>query len=267
MIHLWNKATAPRLGKIWTIHTMEPRGEHFVVHMEIIVDQCCLDLVSSNQHMEIAVQSTFWCLTVQTADESQLPKGATLLGTILSSDKTNISAMTSDHVAHPLLIGIANIKMLTHLKLSSNSFMLTALLLVPKFIHEKKHMRGILEDRLIHQCLDIVLKSVKTVACLGIMMSDPDSHNHYCLTPLAGYIMDTPEAAMLATVGGKTSLVTMAIYKQFSDPFQHEPCTGSMTLAQLCIVKLRADPQDIEAFFWEAQKLRAILEEHSLVVP
>jgi len=164
--------------------------------------------------------------------------------------------MTGDHVAHPLLIGISNIKMLTRLKLSSNSFMLTALLPVPKFIHEKKCMRGVLKDRLIHQCLDIVLESVKTAAHLGVMMSDPDSHNRYCFTPLAGYIADTPEAAMLATVGGKTSPVTMAIYKQFSDPFQHEPHTGSTTLAQLCVVKLRAYPQDIEAFFREAQKFR-----------
>ncbi|KIM55110.1 hypothetical protein SCLCIDRAFT_30621 [Scleroderma citrinum Foug A] len=188
--------------------------------------------------------------------QSQLPKSATLLGTILSSDKTNISAMTSDCVAHPLLIGIANIKMSTHLKLLSNSFMLTALLPVPKFIHEKKRMRGILEDRLIHQCLDIVLEPVKKAARLGVMMSDPNGHNCYCFTPLAGYITDTLEAAMLATVGGKTSLVTMAMYKQFGDPFQHKPHTASMTLAQLSIVKSKADPQDIQVFFLEAQKFR-----------
>ena len=164
--------------------------------------------------------------------------------------------MTGDHVAHPLLIGLANIKMSTRLKLSSNSFMLTALLLVPKFIHEKKRMRGVLEDRLIHQCLDIVLEPIKAAARLGIMMSDPNGHNRYCFTPLAGYIADTPEAAMLAAVGGKTSPVTMAMYKQFGDSFRHEPRTGSTTLAQLHVVRSRADPQDIEAFFREAQKFR-----------
>ena len=134
--------------------------------------------------------------------------------------------------------------------------MLSALLPVPEFIHEKKHMRGILEDRLTHQCLDIVLKPIKTATRLGIMMSDPDGHNRYCFTPLAGYIADTPEAAMLAAVGGKTSPVTMAMYKQFGDSFRHEPCTGSTTLAQLPIVRSRVDPQDIEAFFREAQKFR-----------
>ena len=154
--------------------------------------------------------------------------------------------MTGDRVAHPLLIGLANIKMSTCLKLSLNSFMLTALLPVPKFIHEKKRMCGVLEDRLIHQCLDIVLKPIKAAAHLGIMMLDPDGHNRYCFTPLAGYIADTPEAAMLAAVGGKTSPVTMAMYKQFSDSFQHEPCTRSTTLAQLHVVRSRADLQDIE---------------------
>ncbi|KAG1889115.1 uncharacterized protein F5891DRAFT_1198690 [Suillus fuscotomentosus] len=36
--------------------------------------------------------------------QSALTRGATLLGTILSSDKTNISIMTGDRVTHPLLI-------------------------------------------------------------------------------------------------------------------------------------------------------------------
>ncbi|KIM62467.1 hypothetical protein SCLCIDRAFT_119577, partial [Scleroderma citrinum Foug A] len=186
--------------------------------------------------------------------QSQLLKGAMLLGTILSSDKTNISSMTGDRLAHPLLIGIANIKMSTRLKLSSNAFMLTALLPVPKFVHENKCMHSVLEDRLIHQCLDIVLEPIMTAACLSVMMSDPDGHSRYCFTPLAGYIVDMLEAAMLAAVGGKTSPITMAMYKQFGDPFQHEPCTASTTLTQISVVKLKVDPQDIQGFFREAQK-------------
>ncbi|KAG1854650.1 hypothetical protein C8R48DRAFT_609736 [Suillus tomentosus] len=148
--------------------------------------------------------------------QSALPKGATLLGTILSSDKTNISTMTGDRVAHPLLVSLANINMSTRLKTSSNSFVLTALLPVPKFIHKNKRMRGVLEDRLIHECLDIVLRPLKQAAREGVMLSDP----------------------------------------QFGDPFRHEPRTKSTTLAQLAVVQTRADPNDIEAFFREAQKFR-----------
>ncbi|KAG2737513.1 hypothetical protein P692DRAFT_20761563, partial [Suillus brevipes Sb2] len=188
--------------------------------------------------------------------QAAIPSGATLLGTILSSDKTNITALTGDHIAHPLLISLANIHMNIRLKSSSSAFVLTALLPVPKFVHKKKRMKGVLEDRLIHECLDIVLEPLKQAARHGVMLSDPIGNSRYCFTPLASYIADTPEAMMLATVGGKTSPVTMAMYKQFGDAFQHEPRTKSTTLAQLTVVRSRADPLDIEAFFREAQKFR-----------
>jgi hypothetical protein len=188
--------------------------------------------------------------------KSALPAGATLLGTILSSDKTTITAMTGDRVAHPLLISLANIHMNTRSKSSTNAFLLTALLPVPKFLHKKKRMKGVLQDRLIHQCLDIVLSPLKQAAAEGVMLSDPIGRSRYCFTPLASYIVDTPEAMMLSVVGGKTSPVTMAMYKQFGDAFQHEPRTKSTTLAQLATVHSRSDPNDIESFFREAQKFR-----------
>ena len=97
--------------------------------------------------------------------------------------------------------------------------MLAALLPVPKFIHPNRHMRGVLEDWLIHQCLDIVLYLLKQAARFGTMMPDFNGDMQYCFTPLASYICDTPEAAMLVTVGGKTSPLTMAMFKQFGDPF------------------------------------------------
>ncbi|KAG1865025.1 hypothetical protein DFJ58DRAFT_714811 [Suillus subalutaceus] len=122
--------------------------------------------------------------------QSALPKGATLLGTILSSDKTNVSTMTGDRVAHPLLVSLANIRMSTRLKSSSNAFVLTALL----------------PDRLIHECLDIVLRPLKVAAREGVMLSDPIGH--------------------------------------------------TTTLSQLATARSKVDPDDIEAFFREAQKFR-----------
>jgi len=51
------------------------------------------------------------------------------------------------------------------------------------------------------------------------MLTDPCGFSQYCFTPLAGYIADTPDAVLLAGVSGKTSYLTMAIYKQFGDPY------------------------------------------------
>ncbi|KAG2031151.1 hypothetical protein BDR03DRAFT_876669, partial [Suillus americanus] len=179
--------------------------------------------------------------------QSQLPDGATLLGIILSSDKTNITNMTGGRVAHPLLISLANIKMATRNKASSHAFLLTALLPIAEFLHPVKRMQSVLEARLVHQCLDIVLEPLKQAARIGRMMSDPLGNLRYCFTPLASYIVDTPEACMLACVQGKTSPITMAMYENFGDAFQHSPQTAKMTLNQLSSIS--CDPLDIEGYF------------------
>lgn len=165
--------------------------------------------------------------------------------------------MTGDRVAHPLLISMANISMDYRMKTSYHVFSLLALLPVPKFTPKDKKIRGVLENRLIHECLDIVLQPLKSAASVGVMMSDPVGNLRYCFTPLAGYIVDTPEAALLAGVGGKTSPLTMAMYKQFGDPFQHEPRTASVTLAQLHVVESKVHPDhDILAYLKEAKVFR-----------
>ncbi|KAI6018503.1 hypothetical protein BKA83DRAFT_4057941, partial [Pisolithus microcarpus] len=128
------------------------------------------------------------------------------------------------------------------------------LLPVPKFVHKNKCMKGVLEAHLIHQCLDIVLELLKQAAKLGVMLSNPWGYSQYCFTPITSYIVDTPKAVMLAVVGGKTSPIMMATYKQFGNDFQHEPCTSSTTLAQLAVVSSTADPNDIEVYFREVQK-------------
>ena len=62
---------------------------------------------------------------------------------------------------------------------------------------------------------------------------------------------------MLARVAGKTSHLTLASYKQFGDPIQHQPCTASITLSQCHAIWSKADPSgDISAYAHEAMKYR-----------
>ncbi|KAG2105471.1 uncharacterized protein F5147DRAFT_775240 [Suillus discolor] len=82
---------------------------------------------------------------------------------------------------------------------------------------------------------------------LGIMMADPVGNICHCFTPLAAYIVDTPEACMLACVRGKTSPFTMASYLQFRDNFRHPTRTCAITLEQLTSIDV--DPNNLEAFF------------------
>ncbi|KAG1847303.1 hypothetical protein DFJ58DRAFT_843203 [Suillus subalutaceus] len=127
--------------------------------------------------------------------------------------------MTGARIAHPLLLGLANIRMHTRTKLSSKTFMLMALLPIPKYLHPNQRMRGMLEDCLVHECLSIFLKPLMIAAEVGIMMSDPVGNVRHCFTPLAAYIVDTPEAAMLVLgiISGTPAQPLHHWHKEFFD--------------------------------------------------
>ncbi|KAI5982061.1 hypothetical protein EDD15DRAFT_2378525 [Pisolithus albus] len=122
------------------------------------------------------------------------------------------------------------------------------------FIHPVRRMCGVLEERLFHQCLDIVLEPLKQAARLGRMMSDPVGNLRYCFTHLVSYIVDTPEARMLACVRGNTSPVTTAMYKDFGDPHRHPSRTAATTLAQLASIE--CDVLDVDQYFAACERFR-----------
>ena len=53
---------------------------------------------------------------------------------------------------------------------------------------------------------------------------------------------------MLSGFAGKTSHITMAAYKQFGNPFQHEPQTASTMLAQLDAIEEDINPWDLKNY-------------------
>lgn len=170
--------------------------------------------------------------------------GATLLGVILSSDKTTISTMTGNQMAYLLLISLANIKMNFCMKGLQRAFLLLALLPVAKFLHSNQRVHDLLHDCLTHVCLDFILKPAKQATTYGIMMSDPLGELHHCFTLLVAYIVNTPEATMLAGILNKTSPVTLAMSKQLGDNFQHTLQTGQHTLDKIATLNSAIDPSD-----------------------
>lgn len=71
--------------------------------------------------------------------QDALPDGTTLLGIVLSSDKTHITPVGNCQ-AHLLLISLANISADICKKGSMNLFLLLALLPVLKFTHPNTHL-------------------------------------------------------------------------------------------------------------------------------
>ncbi|TFK59605.1 hypothetical protein BDN72DRAFT_719622, partial [Pluteus cervinus] len=111
-------------------------------------------------------------LTGSAAWEMQeaLPKYATLLGVILSSDKTKITNGTGNRAAHPLLMSLANLDIDFRSKSSNNAYLLLAFLPIPKFT--EGGAKTVLEARLVHQVLDFITEPAKQAARVGYMMDD-----------------------------------------------------------------------------------------------
>jgi hypothetical protein len=190
--------------------------------------------------------------------QSELLDGATLLGVMLSSNKTNISAMTGGRIAHPLLISLTNLLMDFRMKATNHAFLLLALLPIPKFIHKDRKTHGVLENHMVHKCLDFILEPLKRATQIGIMMSDPVGSRRHVFTPLAAYIVDVQEAVALAGIAGKTSHLTMADYKKIGNPFQHAPQTASTTLTQLRAIEIEDGvlPWNLKAYIKRAMKVQ-----------
>lgn len=181
-------------------------------------------------------------------------KGGTILGVILSSDKTNVTNQCGGKVSHPLLMSLANIHSEIRSKASLHGFIPVAFLPIAEFLHKDQRVKGVLSDRLYHEALDIVVAPLKQAASIGVMLSDPLGYSRYCYTTLASCIVDTPESRLIACVRGMTSAITLADYTEFGDPFCHDLRTGDITLDQISSIDV--DPDDVQAYFRACQEFR-----------
>jgi hypothetical protein len=111
-----------------------------------------------------------------------------------------------------------------------------------------------MENRLMHHCLDIICQPLKEASAKGVFMTDSLGRIRCYFTPVVAYIVDTPEAAAIAGVGGKTSHLTLASHKSFGDHFRHPDRLGTLTLAQLEHISEAIDPWDLVPYTKEARE-------------
>ncbi|KAJ7913327.1 hypothetical protein B0H13DRAFT_2232352 [Mycena leptocephala] len=141
----------------------------------------CIQNLLANPLVQDFIQFTPFRLwkTAERLMRDCIPEGATIIGTVLSSDKTQLTSMTGNRQAHPLLISLADIDMDFRMKASHHAFLLLALFPIPKFLERNPEIRGVLDSRIFHAIMDFVLKPLKKTAEIGMMMTDPlDAHRH-----------------------------------------------------------------------------------------
>ena len=140
------------------------------------------------------------------------------------------------------------------MKSSYHALPLIGLLPCPKFIGIKKPLPGVLENRLIHYCLDIICKPLKEASIRGAFMGDSLGRIRCYFTPITAYIVNTPEAAVLAGVGGKTSHFTLASHSHFGDHFRHPTRLATLTLSQIEHLSKTIDPWDLKLYAKESRE-------------
>ncbi|KIK22290.1 hypothetical protein PISMIDRAFT_102693 [Pisolithus microcarpus 441] len=100
-----------------------------------------------------------------------LPEGATIIPIIAASDKTPVTRHTGALEMHPLFLTIANIDSNIHMKATACAWRCIAFVPVIKFeVHPD--YQTILQARLWHKCMDIVMEKLKRTANVGEFMTD-----------------------------------------------------------------------------------------------
>ena len=108
-----------------------------------------------------------------------VPNSMTLLSVMLASDKTHLSTYSGDKNMHPIYISLGNIHKDVWNKPSRKGWMLLAKLPTSKFAAlkawldatemEKRAMPGVLQKRLFHSCMSIVLAPLQVLEVSSVV--------------------------------------------------------------------------------------------------
>jgi hypothetical protein len=92
--------------------------------------------------------------------QNRLPCGATIIPVIIGSDATCLTQHHGDQKAWPVYITIRNILDTVRNKPSQHPWLLIAYLPIPSFTEQNPAIRGLLEKRLYHYAMLLMLESI-----------------------------------------------------------------------------------------------------------
>ncbi|KAF8287638.1 hypothetical protein DL93DRAFT_2234551 [Clavulina sp. PMI_390] len=186
--------------------------------------------------------------------DRRIPKGAMILSIKLASDKTHLTNFSGDKNMWPVYISIGNIHKGTRNKPSRRAWILLAKLPTPKFAAfkarldatkaEKERMPGILQKRLFHQCMEIVLAPLKTLKATHAV--DPSGYDRVVVPVLTSWLADLEELLLVLGLGAKQCPKCMAGFDEL-DKHDHvyDTRTADSILQQIRSVREELEEPDI----------------------
>lgn len=163
--------------------------------------------------------------------------GETLGLVILGSDKTHLTVGQGDKECHAIYMSCGNIKKAIRTKIGARCWMMIAQVPLAKF--EETKYQGVLEKRVLNQCLDVVLAGLKQSARTAVDIADPNGCIRKVRTFLLAYIADLPEQQALACVRTSYAPSSLAGPSSLGDSAAHALRYGEATLTAIQEIKDR----------------------------
>ncbi|KAJ6541145.1 hypothetical protein B0H10DRAFT_1855356 [Mycena sp. CBHHK59/15] len=126
-----------------------------------------------------------------------LPIGSTLCPIIISSGKTQLTRFSGDQQAWPVYLTIGNIDKETRRTPSSRATVLLGYIPVTKLEIFTKANRSAVTHQLFHDCMRVMLESLKTAGKDGVRMECADGFVRMMYPILSAYIADYPEQCLI----------------------------------------------------------------------
>ena len=116
-------------------------------------------------------------------------------------------------------------------------------------------IRTALQQRLFHQCLKIILQTLKTAGKEGRLFRDSYGHQRIGYPRIAAYLADYPEQILINCAAPNNSPVTTAQYHDLGDPNPHPPRTKDWIISRISEARQAADPNDVHQYLAVAKTL------------
>lgn len=165
---------------------------------------------------------------------------------MLSSDKTSLSKHYGDKQAHCVYLSCGNIDKDVRSKATARCWIKVAEIPVVKF--EETDLQGVLSQRLYHQCMDIITKTLKQCSHSPVWMTDARGDVRLVRTILLAHLADYPEQQMIACCYGGGSPLSLARTKHFGLSESQPIRNGKGTLRAIRALKNKSNPRTIRHY-------------------